>query len=151
MHRITLRIVLFALVSLSHAPSAIAADPGARPTTVPVLPKPTIAAAPKFQCSITPPSGAGPYQLTSITIKHESGALTDDLHLFVRLGTQASGRPIARVCTSKFANNQVTLNPVQIRPPIIDPNYIWLCNAVASGKRRADQPPPGSQPPRVPK
>ncbi len=151
MHRIKHGVLLLLVFSLSVVPSSMAGDPSTRPTTTPVQPKPTIAAAPKFQCSITPPSTVTPHQITSITVRKESGELAHDVNVFVRLGTQASGRIVAAVCTNKFVNSQITLNPVRIHPPIIDPNYIWLCNAVASGKCRPDQPPPGSQTPRVPK
>jgi len=155
MHRMNLGVLLLSIFALIHVPSAMAADP-LTPGTPRVQPRlDPIAAMPKFQCSIAPPEAPSQaprhYQVTSITIRRESGASTHDVNVVVRLGTQTSGRALAAVCTNKFVNNQITLNPVAIHPPIRDPNYIWLCNAVASGKCRADQPPPGPQTPCAPK
>jgi hypothetical protein len=146
MHRIKIGVFVFALVSLSLAPLAIAADPPTRPTTTPVQSQPSIELAPKFTCSINPPAGkpnAPP--ITAVTVKKTSGALKHDTEVLIRLGLAPSGAFLAHICGYHFVNDKATLTHVPV-PAISDPNYIWLCNA-AVGKRRC-KPQPQPQPPR---
>lgn len=146
MHRIKPGVLLLGVFFLGLASSAMAADPSTRPTITPVQPKPTIEAAPKFTCSINPPTGKpSPHLMTAVTVKKISGALKWDTEVLIKLGPAASGIGLAHICGYHFVNDTATI-PQVIVPAIGDPNYIWLCNAVVSKRRCKPQPQPQPQP-----
>jgi hypothetical protein len=144
MHRIKLEILLLGWFLLSFASSAIAADPGTTPTRTPIQQKPTIELAPKFTCSINPPTGkSGSYLTTAVTVKKISGSIKWDTEVLIKLGLAPTGTNIAHICGYQFVSDTATIPQVFV-PAISDPNYIWYCNAVV-GKRRCKpqpQPPP---------
>ncbi len=148
MHQVRLGVLHLAVFCLSLVPSAMAADPTTRPTTTPVQPQPTIELAPKFTCSINPPTGkpnAPP--TTAVTVKKTSGALKHDTEVLIRLGLAPSGAFLAHICGYHFGNDTAKLSHVPV-PAISDPNYIWLCNAVVGKRRCKPQPQPQPQPPK---
>ena len=99
MHRIKLGVFSLGVFFLSLAPSAMADDPSTRSTISPAQPKPTLEAAPKFTCSINPPTGKpSPHLTTAVTVKKTSGVLKNDTEVLIKLGLAASGIGLAHVC-----------------------------------------------------
>jgi len=109
MHRIKLGVFSLGVFFLSLAPSAMADDPSTRSTISPAQPKPTIEAAPKFTCSINPPTGKpSPHLTTAVTVKKTSGVLKNDTEVLIKLGLAASGIRLAHVCGYHFVNDTAT-------------------------------------------
>ncbi len=138
---------MFKFVALSFvaagtlfASSAFAAAPPAN-TANAVTPAGAAAAAavrivaPKFDCSVkpvAPPKAGDLFQMTGYTITWTTGTLPKDgKKIAVRLGIQATGGVQTTFCSNGFARGKTqTASSVAVVPPVMDANYIWLCNAL---------------------
>ncbi len=86
----------------------------------------------RYSCTIdpvAPPSGQD-FQVTKYTLKLVSGSPPANKIIKVALGIQPTGQALTTACTSGLQNGNLTVSMVVLAPPVMDPKYIWLCNAV---------------------
>ncbi len=139
---------LTALAALAALPTdaAAAAPPAGRATQQTVTPAAAAAAilvnAPKYSCTInpaSPPTGQD-FQVTQYSLKLVSGTAPANKKIKVALGIQANGPALPESCTSGLKNGSLTASQIIVAPPVMDPNYIWVCNATQSSET-CDPPP----------
>lgn len=126
---VTLALVAAPIPVLAAAPpaaSGVAAKTGLSPQAA------IARAAPKYSCTITPasPPKGDEFQVTQYTLKLLSGSPVANQTIKVALGIQTNGQALPTACTSSLKNGSLTVGSVIMTPPIMDPNFIWLCNAV---------------------
>lgn len=133
----------FALLALlCPAASAFAAAPPAAAgktaaTGATVSPAAALArAAAKYSCTINPaaPPKGDAFQVTQYSLKLVSGSPPANKQIKVALGIQPTGQALPSACTSGLKNGALTMGSVIMAPPVMDPDYIWVCNAVQSNE-----------------
>lgn len=118
---------LIAVAACLLSTATFAASGGSKPPST--RPQPS---GPTFDCSITPASPPGPneFQVTSATVTLKSGTLPANKKVAIRLGISPNGNVLTHVCTSSFGRTKTaTAGSIIVAPPIMDPDYIWMCNA----------------------
>lgn len=112
--------------------------------------KPVMVAPATFACVVAPaapPKSADLFQTTSFTLTKNGGNLPSGRKVIeVRLGVTSTGAPVTTFCSDEFGgrgNVQTKKHDsVIVAPPIMDPNYIWTCNAKITSKDCEPNTPP---------
>lgn len=121
------RLAALGLVSsLLAAAPALAADPVVKPATS------GITVRTSFDCHIDPagPVAAGAlFQTTKVKVTLKTGTLPKGKKIAAKLGIQPTGNVLTTFCSDSFGRTKTVEGSVNIQPPIVDPSYIWLCNA----------------------
>lgn len=122
----------FAAAPPAAAAGKTAAGAGASATPAAALARATA----RYSCTINPaaPPKGQEFQVTQYSLKLTSGSPPANKQIKVALGIQATGQALPSACTSGLKNGALTMGSVIMAPPVMDPNYIWVCNAVQSNE-----------------
>jgi hypothetical protein len=142
--------MLKSALALAAASLFLAGTAAAGPTVVKPVEKAALQVATTFDCAVTPvapPKSADLFQTTSFTLTKKTGNLPAGRKVIeVRLGTTATGGALTTFCTDEFGGRGNVLtkkhDSVIVAPPIMDANYIWLCNAKLTAKDCEPNTPP---------
>lgn len=137
-------------LALGAATLFLAGIAGAGPLVVKPADKLALNVATTFECAVTPvapPKAADLFQTTSFTLTKKTGSLPAGRKVIeVRLGITATGAAVTTFCSDEFGGRGNVLTKkhdgVIVAFPIMDANYIWVCNAKLTAKDCEPNPPP---------
>lgn len=142
--------MLKSALALAAASLFLAGTAAAGPTVVKPADKPVLQVATTFECVVAPaapPKSQDLFQTTSFTLTKKTGNLPAGRKVIeVRLGLNATGGALTTFCTDEFGGRGNVLtkkhDSVIVAPPIMDANYIWICNAKLTAKDCEPNTPP---------
>lgn len=142
--------MLKSALALAAASLFLAGTAVAGPAVVKPADKPVLQVATTFECVVAPaapPKSQDLFQTTSFTLTKKTGNLPAGRKVIeVRLGVTGTGAPVTTFCSDEFGGRGNVLtkkhDSVIVAPPIMDANYIWVCNAKLTSKDCEPNTPP---------